>query len=312
MDLVNRNVVVIGGAGFIGSHLVDQLLELGANVTVYDSLIKASNYNIQHQMSRITLIKGDIRDYDFLCKSLEGADLVFNLAALWLIECHNYPDRCVDVNIDGNFNVIRAVHQLEIPCLIHSSSASVYGDALHFPMSEDHPLNNRTMYGASKIAIEQILQAYNEMYNLDYTGLRYMNVYGPRMGCHGAYVSVIPKVLSRIEEELPPIIHGDGLQSYDFVYVEDVARANILAATQSATDEFINVGTGVETTIKDLVEMLLEITGSSLEPVYEPMETTFVTRRVGDTAKAKSLLGFEARTSLKEGLQKFVEWKKAQ
>jgi UDP-glucose 4-epimerase len=177
-------------------------------------------------------------------------------------------------------------------------------------MTEEHPFNNRTMYGASKIAVEQFLRAFSEMYGLDYIGYRYMNIYGPRMDYKGTYVSVIPKVLDRIDRGLPPIIFGDGSQSYDFIYVGDAARANILGAKSDVSDECFNIGMGVRTTINELVTLLLELTGSDLQPEYRPQEKMFVTHRVGSTEKAERLLGFRAEVSLREGLRRFIEWRR--
>ena len=195
--------------------------------------------------------------------------------------------------------------------IVFSSSASVYGNALSTPMTEEHPFNNRTMYGATKIAGEQFFRAMNEQHKLPYVGMRYMNIYGPRMDYKGTYVSVIMKVLDRIEQGLPPIIFGDGSQAYDFIHVQDAARANVLAMQAEVTDEFFNVGMGVKTTILELVEMLLEITGSPLRPEFRPEEMSFVTHRVGSTEKAERLLGFRATTPLHEGLKSVVEWRKS-
>ena len=194
--------------------------------------------------------------------------------------------------------------------VVYSSSASVYGDAIVTPMTEEHPFNNRTMYGATKIAGEQFFRAFNERHGLDWAGLRYMNVYGPRMDYLGTYVSVIMKVLDKIEAGEPPIVFGDGSQAYDFVHVRDVARANVLALKSDASDELFNVGMGVKTTINELVSLLLEITGSELEPEYRPEEQMFVTHRVGSTDKAEQLLGFRAAIPLEEGLRSVVEWRK--
>jgi UDP-glucose 4-epimerase len=241
---------------------------------------------------------------------MTGTDVVFLLAALWLFECVENPRACVDVNVTGNYNVIELAHELDVQKIVYSSSASVYGDAVTVPMTEEHPFHNRTMYGASKIAVEQFLRAYNEMHGLSYVGYRYMNIYGPRMDYKGTYVSVIPKVLDRIDQGLSPVIFGDGSQSYDFIYVGDVARANILGAKSDATDELFNIGMGVKTTINELVMLLLELTGSDLEPEYRPQEQMFVTHRVGSTEKAEQLLGFRARVPLREGLERFIEWRR--
>jgi UDP-glucose 4-epimerase len=240
---------------------------------------------------------------------MKGTDYVFHLAALWLFECVHQPRLALEVNVGGTFNVIEAAHEAGVKKIVYSSSASVYGDALFTPMTEDHPFNNRTMYGATKIAGEQFLRSFHEQHKLDYVGLRYMNIYGPRMDYKGTYVSVIMKVLDRIDQGQAPIIFGDGSQAYDFVHVDDVARANILAMKSDATDEFFNVGMGVKTTIDELVARLLDITGSELKPEYRPQEQMFVTHRVGSTEKAENLIGFQAKITLDDGLRSVVEWR---
>jgi UDP-glucose 4-epimerase len=185
----------------------------------------------------------------------------------------------------------------------------VYGNALQKTMAEDHPLNNRTFYGATKIAGEQLLRAYNEMSALNYVALRYFNIYGPRQDYSGAYVSVIMKVLDKIDAGERPIVYGDGSQAYDFIYVGDVARSNILAMQAKATDEAINICTGIKTSIRSLVDMLRELTNSKTEVDYRPASQQFVTDRLGDPARSKELLGFEARIPLRDGLRKLIEWR---
>lgn len=312
MDLTDRRVVVVGGAGFIGSHVVELLTrEPVREITVLDNFVRGSRANLRDASrdARVRVVEGSITDRSLLGEVLDGADYVFHLAALWLHECVHEPRQALDVNVAGTFNVIEAARAAGVKKIVYSSSASVYGDAVSTPMTEDHPFNNRTMYGATKIAGEQFLRAVYEQHRLDYVGLRYMNVYGPRMDDRGAYVSVIIKVLDRIDQGLRPLVFGDGSQAYDFVHVGDVARANVLALKSGATDEFINVGIGVKTTIKSLVAMLLEMTGSSLEPEYRPDEAMFVTHRVGSTEKAERLLGFRAATPLDEGLRSVLEWR---
>jgi UDP-glucose 4-epimerase len=247
-----------------------------------------------------------------VAKVVSGADFIFHLAALWLYECVNEPRKALDVNVVGTFNVIEAAQQAEVKKIVYSSSASVYGNAVFTPMTEDHPFNNRTMYGATKIAGEQFLRAFYEQHKLDYVGLRYMNIYGPRMDDKGVYVSVIMKVLDRIDQGLPPIVFGDGSQVFDFVHVNDVARANLQALLAPATDEFYNIGMGVRTSIRELVDELLRITGSNLEPEYRPQEQMFVTHRVGSTEKAARDLGFIASMPLADGLRSVVEWRSHQ
>jgi UDP-glucose 4-epimerase len=312
MTLSNSRVLVIGGAGFVGSHIVDQLLrEPLRDIVVLDNFIRGVPANLHQalQDSRVHMIEGNITDLELLRELMDDTDYVFHLAALWLYECVHEPRAALEVNVVGTYNVIEAAQQAGVKKIIYSSSASVYGDALFTPMTEEHPFNNRTMYGATKIAGEQFLRAFHEQHGLNYIGLRYMNIYGPRMDYKGAYVSVIMKVLDRIEQGLPPIIFGDGSQAYDFIHVHDVARANIRALKSNATDEFFNVGMGVKTTIKELVQMLLDITGSALQPEYRPQEQMFVSHRVGSTEKAERMLGFQARIPLYEGLRSVVEWR---
>ena len=213
------------------------------------------------------------------------------------------------MNALGTYNVIEAAQRANLGKVVYSSSASVYGDALALPMTEDHPFNNRTLYGATKIAGEQFFRAFNEQHGLNYVGLRYMNVYGPRMDYKGTYVSVIMKVLDKIEAGEAPQIFGDGSQAYDFVHVDDVARANILSLKSDATDVFLNVGMGVQTTINELVERLLALTGSDIRPEYLPQEQMFVTNRIGSTELAEELTGFRAKIDLDEGLGSVIEWR---
>ena len=311
-ELAGSRILVTGGAGFIGSHVVEQLLEGGVDdVTVLDDFVRGTPRNLAavEEDPRLSIAEGSITDRQLLAELTAGRDYVFHLAALWLYECVHEPRRALEVNVDGTYNVVEAAHEAGIRKVVYSSSASVYGDALAIPMTEDHPFNNRTMYGATKIAGEQFFRAFNEQHGLDWAGLRYMNVYGPRMDYRGAYVSVIMKVLDRIDAGEPPVIFGDGSQAYDFVHVHDVARANVLALTSDASDTCFNVGTGEQTTIRELVDRLLEITGADVEPQYEPQAQMFVTNRVGSTEQAEALLGFEAGVPLDEGLRSVVEWR---
>jgi len=314
MDLTNQRIVAIGGAGFIGSHIVDQLLaEPVREVVVLDNFVRGTRANLDEaaKSPKVRVVDGSITDSSTVRRVLEGADGVFLLASLWLGECVSEPRSAWEVNTLGTWNVIEACRDLGIKRIVFSSSASVYGNALAVPMTEEHPFANRTTYGATKIANEQMLRAMYEQHRLPYVGLRYMNVYGPRMDYHGTYVSVIMKVLDRIFVGKAPIIHGDGSQMYDFVYIDDVARANILAMKADCVDEFFNVGKGVGTTINELVALLLEITGAPLTAEYHPQAQDFVTSRIGSTEKAERLLGFRAATELREGLARVVAWRRA-
>ncbi len=315
MNLTDKRIVVIGGAGLIGSHIVDQLTrEPAREILVYDNFIRGTRANLSaaSRCPRVRVTEGTIMDRDGLRRALEKADGVFLLAALWLGECVNDPRSAWEVNTMGTWNVLEASRGLGVRRVVYSSSASVYGNALFTPMTEEHPFNNRTTYGATKIASEQMFRAIYEQHKLPYVGLRYMNVYGPRMDYEGTYVSVIMKVLDRIFSGQAPIIFGDGSQVYDFIYVEDAAEANILGMKADCADEFFNVGMGQGTTINELIGHLLTLTGSDLKPEYRPQEQSFVTHRIGSTDKAKRLLGFEAKTPLLEGLRRLVDWRKSQ
>ena len=240
MDLRGARAVVVGGAGLIGSHVVDRLTrEDVAEIVVYDNFTRGTMGNLEAALAdprvRIFELGGDILHTDILQKAFEKTDVVFHLAALWLLHCHEYPQSAFEVNIRGTFNVLEACRLRGVRKLVYSSSASVYGDAVEVPMTEDHPYNNRTFYGATKIAGEHMARAHHHRYGLDYVGLRYMNIYGPRQDYMGAYVAVVMKILDRIDRGEPPIVYGDGSQSYDFIYVEDAADCNVLAARSDAT-----------------------------------------------------------------------------
>jgi len=313
MDLTNARIVLVGGAGFVGSHIVDLLLaEPVAEIVVFDNFVRGSRENLAGaaRSSRVTIIEGSIADRETVRRVVKGADGVFLLASLWLGECVSDPRSAWEVNTLGTWNVVEACRDFGVKRIVYSSSASVYGNALFTPMTEDHPFNNRTTYGATKIANEQMLRAIHDQHGLNYIGLRYMNIYGPRMDYHGTYVSVIMKVLDRIFAGEPPVIFGDGTQVYDFVYVEDVAQANVLGMKADCTDEFFNIGMGVATSINELVASLIAITGSSLEPEYRPQAQSFVTHRLGSVDKAQRLLAFRASTPLLEGLRRVVAWRR--
>lgn len=314
MLLADQRIVLIGGAGFIGSHIADYSLACGAReVVIFDNLVRGNLRNLDEARStgRVTLVDGDIRKQAEVRSVLRDGDVVCHLAALWLLHCVEHPRDALDVNVNGTFNVIEACVAAHVRKLVYSSSASVYGNAAFIPMTETHPLNNRTFYGATKIAGEQFLRAFNETHALPYITLRYMNVYGPRQDYKGAYVSVIMKVLDRIEAGLRPIIYGDGSQAYDFVFVRDVARANVKAMTTPTVDKEINVGTGIRTSINELVELISKLAGSRVRPEHRPGAEEFVTDRVGSTARAQELLNFVAETTLADGLKELIDWRAA-
>lgn len=319
MDLAGKRFLVIGGAGLIGSHTVDELLkEEVEEIRIYDNFTRGRESNLRDALKdprvKIFPLGGDILHRDLLEDAMKGIDGVFHFAALWLLHCHDYPRSAFEVNVAGTFNVLEAMIQNGVRRLVFSSSASVYGDAVQEPMTEDHPYNNTNFYGATKIAGEHICRAMHHRYrdtdkNFDYVGLRYMNVYGPRQDYRGAYIAVIMKMLDNLDKNQPLVVYGDGSQAYDFVYVKDCARANICAMKADASDEFYNVGTGVRTSIKKLAQLILEITGADLDIQCEPGGVTFVKNRIGCPVKAERETGFSSSIALREGLVELIEWR---
>ena len=317
--LKDAKVLVIGGAGFIGGFVVEELLkEPVKEVVIYDNFTRGKIENIEESLKdprcSIYPFGGDVREIDILDTAMEGVDYVFHLAAMWLLHCKDYPRTAFDVNVAGTFNVLEACVKHNVKKLIYSSSASVYGDAVEVPMTEDHPFNNKNFYGATKISGEAMCTAFNDRYGLNVIGLRYMNVYGPGQDQHAVYSGVVPIMLNKIEAGECPIINGDGSQAYDFVYVEDVARANIAALKADKEFGYYNVGTGVQTTIKELCDTILELKNSDLEVIYKPYSAddarALVKNRIGSTEKAEKELGFKYKYSLREGLQKLIDWRK--
>ena len=318
MKLENSNVLVIGGAGFIGSFVVSELLKHPLKkVVVYDNFARGRKSYLSEQLEddrcSIFPFGGDIREIDILNNAMEGMDYVISLAAMWLLHCKDYPRTAFDVNIAGTFNILEACVKNNIKKLIWSSSASVYGDAVELPMTEDHPLNNRNFYGATKIAGEAMASAFHDRYGLKVIGLRYMNVYGPNQDQTAAYTGVVPIMLNKIEANEAPLINGDGSQAYDFIYVEDVARSNIQALISEKDYGMYNVGTEVQTTINQLCDLILELKKSSLQVNYNPYSEgdarAMVKNRIGSRKKAEQELGFKFKYSLREGLQKLIEWR---
>lgn len=318
MELQGKRFLVTGGAGFIGSHVVRQLLQEDVQeVIVYDNFARSSISNLGDSIKdprlKLNPYGGDIRDVDILNKTLEGVDGVFHLAAMWLLHCKDFPRTAFDVNIQGTFNILEACVNNNVARLVYSSSASVYGDAVEVPMTETHPFNNRNFYGATKIAGEAMARAFYDRYGLNYVGLRYMNVYGPNQDQTAAYTGVIPIMLNKIDANETPAINGDGSQCYDFVTVQDTARCNLLAMKAEVADEFYNVGTGVQTSIKTLCDLILKLRGSSLTVQYNPYSPEdarrLVQNRIGSTEKASRDLGFDFGVGLDVGLQNLIAWR---
>jgi len=318
MDIKGTKVLVIGGSGFIGSAIVRRLIaEDVKEIIIYDNFVRGKFDNINDCLSdprvRVYEFGGDIRDIDILDDAMKGVDYVYHLAAMWLLHCKDYPRTAFEVNIAGTFNVLEACVRNKVKKLVYSSSASVYGDALEVPMTENHPFNNKNFYGATKIAGEAMCTAYNDRYGLPVVGLRYMNVYGPGQDQHAAYTGVIPIMLNKIDMNESPLINGDGTQAYDFIYVDDVADCNIRALKSGMNLGFYNVGTGVQTTIRELCDLILKLKGTDLKVRFKPYDADdarqFVKNRIAAIEKAEKEIDFKYGISLEEGLMKLIEWR---
>ena len=310
-------VLVTGGAGLIGSHIVDLLMDERdqgrvGEIIVLDNFVRGRRENLAAALARgkVTLIEGDIRDLGLLKRSFAGVDWVFHQAAIRITQCAAEPRLALEVMVDGTYNVCEAAVEAKVKKMVAASSASVLGLAEEFPTTErHHPYNNRTLYGASKVWNEGLLRSFNDMYGLPYVALRYFNVYGARMDIHGAYTEVLIRWMDRILEGKPPLIFGTGTDTMDFVYVDDIARANLLAMKSEASDEVFNVASGSETSLNELAAALLRVMGSDLKPEYGPArKVNPVSRRLADTSLAKQRIGFEATIDMEEGLRRLVAW----
>jgi UDP-glucose 4-epimerase len=313
LDFRGSRVLVTGGAGFIGSHVVDQLLGAGAaEVRVIDDFVRGRRENLEAAMAsgRLTLVEGDVRDAELIDRMVAGTDLVFHQAALRITHCADDPVRAVQVMIVGTQNVLESAVRHRVHKVVAASSASVYGEPVRLPMAEDHPFNNRTLYGAAKIANEQMLRSYADMFGLRYVALRPFNVYGPRMDVYGVYTEVMIRWLERLSRSEQPVIFGDGSQTMDFVYVGDVARAYLLAALSPATDIVLNAGYGIETSLLQLCRALCDAAGHpQMKPLFQAArKVNGVTRRCADVRLAESVIGFRAEVGLDAGLKALVEW----
>lgn len=316
MDIRGKKLLVIGGAGLIGSHTVDALVgEDVGEIRIYDNFVRGVHENLASALRdprvKVFDVGGDICQTDILDAATRGMDGVFHLAALWLLQCHEFPRAAFDVNIRGTFNVLEACVANGVKRLVYSSSASVYGDAVEEPMSEDHPFNNKNFYGATKICGEAMTRAYHHRYGLNYVGLRYMNVYGPRQDYRGAYIAVIMKMLDAMDRGDAPTILGDGTEAFDFVAAQDCGHANVCAMKADPTDRFYNVGTGKRTSLKELAEKLIALTGCKHTIKYAPRsQATLVRNRIGSAKRASAEIGFDAKVSLDEGLRELISWRK--
>ena len=312
-----KRILITGGAGLIGSHIAElAAAEQPAGIMVLDNFGRGRMQNLEAALAAfpVRVVEGDIRDTALLGELMQGTDIVFHQAAIRITQCAQEPRLAFDVLAGGTFNLLEAAVAAGVSKVVAASSASVLGLAETFPTTEaHHPYNNRTLYGAAKTFNEGLLRSFAEMYGLRYAALRYFNVYGPRMDIHGVYTEVLIRWMERIAAGQPPIVHGDGTQTMDFVHVRDIARANMLAAKSDVTDEVFNVASGTETSLNELAAALIRVMGASVRTEHvEARKVNPVSRRLADTSKARDFLGFEAEITLEEGLRDLVGWWRAE
>ena len=309
----DSRILVTGGAGFIGSYVIEELIPLQPKkIIIIDNLVRGGLANMKNFINNpiVEFHHGDIRDLELLENCIAGTDYVFHMAALRINSCAANPREGFEVMLKSTFEVATLCVKHKVKKIIYSSSASVYGLAQHFPTPEtDNPYNNQTFYGAAKMWGEQLFRSFKFMYGLDYVALRYFNVYGPRMDTDGKYTEVMIKWLDCIRDGKNPIIFGDGSTTMDFVYVKDIAKSNIAALQADVTDEAFNIGNCEETSLKELLEVLLKVNHSSLRPEFrEGNSINPVSRRLADISKAKELLKFIPTISLDQGMKELSAW----
>jgi nucleoside-diphosphate-sugar epimerase len=313
LNLRNARILVTGGAGLIGSHIVDRLInESPAEIVVLDNFVRGRRENLAGAMpsGRVTIVEGDIRDRQLVSEAMQGIDVVFHQAAIRITQCAEEPALAMDVLVNGTFIVLDAARQAGVRKVVAASSASVYGLADRFPTDEQHhPYNNRTLYGSAKAFNEGLLRSFNEMFGLEYVALRYFNVYGPRMDIYGAYTEVFIRWMENIQAGKPPMIFGDGTQTMDFIFADDIARANILAARAPVSDVVFNIASGSEFSLNECAELLLRVMNSPLQVEYgEARKVNGVTRRLASTWRAEQEIGFQAVVPFEMGLSRLVDW----
>ena len=308
-----KRALITGGAGLIGSHIADRLVaESFQEIVVLDNLIRGRRQNLEPAVAsgKVTIVQGDIRDPNLVLRAMEGIDIVFHEAAIRITQCAEDPRLAHDVLATGTFNILEAAVAAKVQRVVFASSASIYGQAEEFPTSErHHGYGNRTIYGATKAYSEGLLRSFYEMYGLNYVALRYFNVYGPRMDAFGVYTEVMIRWMERLAKGQPCLILGDGAQTMDFIFVTDIARANLRAANSTITDDVLNIASGTETSLTELATVLGRVMGVDLPPEYGPArKATPVWRRLADVKKAERQIGFKAKVSLEEGLRQLVQW----
>jgi len=304
-------VLVTGGGGFIGSHLVDRLLGEGFEVVVLDDFSSGRVENLKHHFGRdgFVFVRGDVRDRDVVGRVVEGVDVVFHLAALVSVPVSvEDPVLVEDVNVGGTLNVLKACVDAGVKRFVFAGSCAVYGEGCGVPRCEDDVLDPISPYGVSKLAGEFYCRVFYRVYGLETVVLRYFNVYGPRQ-VYGPYSGVISIFISRLLEGKPPVIFGDGSQVRDFVYVKDVVEANFLAMfSKNAVGGVFNVGSGRCTSINELAGLLIELMGVDVEPVYSDPRPGDIRYSCADIGRARKVLGFEPRVDLRDGLLETIVW----
>jgi UDP-glucose 4-epimerase len=314
MEINGAHILVTGGAGMIGSTTIEQLLRdcNPARIVIFDNLVRGVRSNIERSLRdpRVELVLGDVRDASAVSAAMQGMDAVMHMAALRIPACAADPREAMDVMCTGSFNVVEAARAAGVQKVVAASSASVYGLADSFPTSEQHhPYNDQTLYGATKTMLEGLLRSYHAMHGLPYVALRYFNVYGPRMDTHGKYTEVFVRWMERIADGQPPLILGNGRQTMDFIYIDDVARANVLALQSSLSHDVFNIASGRETSLRELAAAMVEAMDADMEPVYGPERSVNpVARRLADVSKAQRQLGFKSQVSLDQGLRRLIDW----
>ena len=297
------NLIVTGGAGFVGNHLVKYLVKKGHNVTVIDNLHKGKKENLGDVFDKIEFFEIDIRDYDVLRNCLKNVDGVFHEAALTAVpESFLMPQEYCDVNVRGTENILKLAKEIGFK-IVYASSSSVYGDTAKIPIKEDFGRKPINPYGQTKLEAEFLAEKYSKI-GVKVMGLRYFNIFG--VGQTGSYAGVITKFMKNLDEKKPLIINGDGTQVRDFIYVEDVARANLVAMESKIDSGFFNIGTGIATSIKELAQIMIELSSSPVDLIFsEPLKGD-IKKSQADTSLTKKMLGWKFTTELKSGLQKIM------
>jgi nucleoside-diphosphate-sugar epimerase len=302
--------LVTGGAGFIGSHIAEELVNKGFFVRVVDNFLTGKEENIATFLDGIELVRGDIRDIELCREVVKDVDYVLHQAALPSIpRSLEDPLLTNSINIEGTLNVLLASRESSVKKVVFASSSSVYGDDEHLPQKEGLEGSPLSPYAVSKKAGEKYCQVFTTIYGLPTVCLRYFNVFGPRQDRSSEYAAVIPIFITCILADVAPVIHGDGEQSRDFTYVANVVEANLKAAhAHDVSGQVLNLGNGVRTSVNDLAKTLMKLTNKDIEPVHEEERPGDVRHSIADISRARALLDYTPRVSLDDGLLRTIEW----